>query len=213
LNWAYDAHAQCYPFDLAVAAKQLQADGWIMGSDGLRHKNGRTLRFGFAGNTGNPGLDTTVLLIQQWFKKIGAGLEYVRYPTDKLFASYAAGGIAATRHYDLTSYAWSLAPDPDLTNIIACSRISPVGQNYTGYCNRDVDAALQDALVNYDRTMRKRDYIRVQEELARDVPFIVLSQRTDYVTYNDDFRNIRPGPAMKFWNPQDISNSPQSPLR
>lgn len=206
LNWAYDANAKCYPFDLAAAAHELQDDGWTMGADGMRHKDGRTLHFAFAGNTGNPGLDTTVLLIQQWFKKIGAGVEYFRYPTDKLFASYAAGGIAATRHYDLTLYAWSLPPDPDLTNLIACSRISPQGQNYMGYCNRDVDAALGDALVNYDRATRRRDYIRVQEDLARDVPFIVLFQRTDRITYNDDFHGLKPGPVMSFWNPQEISN-------
>lgn len=206
LNWAYDPHAPCYPFDLRAAAQQLQRDGWVMGADGLRHKNGRTLRFDFAGNTGNPFLDTTVLLIQQWFKKIGVGLDYFRYPTDKLFASYAGGGVVARRHYDIASYAWSLAPDPDLTNLIACSSISPKGQNYMGYCNPDVDAALRDALSNYDRAARKNDYIRVQEDLARDVPFIVLTQRTEYITYNDDFHNLRPGPVMDFWNPQDISN-------
>jgi peptide/nickel transport system substrate-binding protein len=206
LNWAYDPHAQCYSFDLAAAAQELQADGWVMGSDGLRHKNGRTLRFAFAGNTGNPGLDTTVLLIQQWFKKIGAGIEYFRYPADKLFASYAAGGIVATRHYDISSYAWSLAPDPDLTNLIACSRISPKGQNYMGYCNPDVDTALSDALTNYNQGVRKLDYVIVQENLARDVPFIVLLQRTDHLTYNDDFRGLKPGPVMTFWNPAQISN-------
>lgn len=206
LSWAYDPHAQCYPFDLKAAADELERDGWVMGSDGLRHKNGRTLRFNFAGNTGNPGLDSSVLLIQQWFKQIGAGLEYVRYPTDKLFASYAAGGIVATRHYDIASYAWSLPPDPDLTNLIACSRISPKGQNYMGYCNPGVDAALQDALTNYDRPARKADYIRVQQDLSRDVPFVVMSQRTEHMTYNDDFKNINPGPVMDFYNAQAISN-------
>ena len=206
LSWAYDAQAPCYAFDLRAAAAELQADGWTMGSDGLRHKNGQTLRFAFAGNTGNPGLDTAVLMIQQWFKRIGAGLEYYRYPTDKLFASYAGGGVVATRHYDITSYAWSLPPDPDMTNYIACSRISPQGQNYMGYCDERVDAALADAQTNYDRGVRKRDYIRMQQLLARDVPFIVLSQRTEHMTYNDDFKNLRPGPVMDFWNPQDISN-------
>jgi len=206
LSWAYDSHTRCYPFDLKAAAAQLQNDGWSMGADGLRHKNGRTLRFDFAGNTGNPGLDSRVLLIQQWFKQIGAGLEYFRYPTDKLFASYAAGGVVATRHYDLASYAWSLPPDPDMTNLIACSSISPKGQNYMGYCNRAVDAELEDALRNYDQPARKADYIGVQEHLAHDVPFVVLSQRTEHLSYNDDFRGIKPGPVMDFWNPQDISN-------
>lgn len=205
-NWAYDAHAPCYPFDLAEASRELDAAGWKMGADGLRHKDGRALRFNFAGNTGNPGLDSRVLMIQQWFKQIGAGLDYFRYPTEKLFASYAAGGIVATRHYDIASYAWSLGPDPDLTNLVACTNISPAGQNYMGYCNPQVDAALAGALTNYDPGARKADYIRVQEILARDVPFVVLSQRTEHMTYNDDFKNIKPGPVMDFWNPQSISN-------
>jgi len=191
---------------LGGISAQLQRDGWVMGADGLRHKNGQTLRFAFAGNTGNPGLDSRVLLIQQWFKQIGAGLEYFRYPTEKLFASYAGGGIVATRHYDLASYAWSLAPDPDMTNLVACSSISPKWQNYMGYCNPAVDAALNDALRNYDRSAREADYIRVQEHLANGVPFIVLSQRTEHMTYNDDFTGINPGPVMDFWNAQQISN-------
>jgi peptide/nickel transport system substrate-binding protein len=206
LSWAYDAHAPCYAFDLARANALLQRDGWTMGGDGLRHKDGRTLRFSFAGNTGNPGLDARVLLIQGWFKEIGAALEYFRYPTSKLFASYAGGGIDATRHYDLTSYAWSLQPDPDMTNYIACSRISPNGQNYMGYCNPQVDRLLADALGHYERARRTRDYIAVQELLARDVPFVVLSQRTDHITFDDDFHGFMPGPEMLFWNAAQISN-------
>lgn len=206
LSWAYDPHAPCYPFDLKAAAADLQRDGWIIGTDGLRHKNGRALRFVFAGNTGNPGLDSRVILMQQWFKQIGASLEYVKYPTDRLFASYAAGGIVATRHYDLTSYAWALGPDPDMTNFVACSAISPKGQNYMGYCDPAVDAALEDALRNYDRSARKRDYFSVQQHLGEDVPFVVTSQRTEHMTYNDDFKGLKPGPVMDFWNPQEISN-------
>ncbi len=206
LSWAYDTHARCYPFDLNAAAAQLQRAGWIMGSDRLRHKNGQTMRFSFAGNTGNPGLDSRVLLIQQWFQQIGVGLEYIRYPTEKLFASYAGGGIVATRHYDLASYAWALPPDPDMTNLVACSSISPKGQNYMAYCNPAVDAALGDALRKYDRSLRKADYISVQEHLAADVPFVVLSQRTEHMTYDDDVKGLNPGPVMDFWNAQEISN-------
>ena len=206
MSWAYDPNAMCYTFDLKAAAAQLDRDGWKLGSDGLRHKNGATLNFDFAGNTGNPGLDARVLMIQQWFKAIGVGLDYTRYQTNRLFASYAAGGIAATRKYDLASYAWTVAPDPDLTNLVACSRISPLGQNYMAYCDPEVDRALQDALSHYEPGRRRADYILMQELMARDVPFIVLSQRTDHVTFNDDFTGVNPGPQLMFWNPQDISN-------
>jgi peptide/nickel transport system substrate-binding protein len=206
LSWAYDPNARCYPFDLRAAARQLQDAGWTVGPDGIRQKNGRELRLNFAGNTGNPGLDSRVLLIQSWFKEIGVGLDYIRYPTNKLFASYAGGGIAATRHYDLISYAWSLPPDPDMKNLIACSRISPAGQNYMAYCNPAVDRDLDDALRVYDRPRRRADYVDAQQRLSTDVPFVVLSQRTDYLAVNDDVTGLRPGPSMIFWNPQDLSN-------
>lgn len=205
LNWAYDAKAPCYPFDLKRAAGLLDAAGWHLGADGLRHKAGAKLELGFAGNVGNPGLDARVALIGGWFASIGVKLDYVRYPTNKLFASYAGGGIAATRDYDLVSYAWSLPPDPDIRNLIACSRISPHGQNYMGYCDPAVDAALGDALSTYDRSKRRADYVFVQQRLARDVPFVVLSQRTEHDTVSDRVHGFDPGPVMDFWNPTELS--------
>lgn len=208
LSWAYDANAPCYPFDLKRAAALLDSAGWRLAADGLRHKDGAALELTFAGNSGNPGLDARVELIQGWFEKIGVKLDYRRYPTNQLFASYAGGGIAARRDYDLVSYAWSLPPDPDIRNLIACSRISPQGQNYMGYCDPAVDAALGDALGTYDRARRRADYLFVQERLARDVPFVVLSQRTEHNTLNDRVHGFDPGPIMDFWNPTALSVSP-----
>ncbi|GAC1652387.1 MAG: peptide-binding protein [Vulcanimicrobiaceae bacterium] len=205
-SWAHDSRAPRYAFDLALAARMLDAAGWRAGPDGVRVKGATALRLTFAGSVGNPGLDERVALIQSWFKQIGVTLEYKKFPTNQLFASFAAGGIVATRKYDLASYAWSIAPDPDPTNLIACSKISPRGQNYMAYCNPQVDALLSDAVLHYDQNRRRRDLVAVQEMVGNDVPFLVLSQRTDHMTFNDDFRGIRPGPAMVFWDPQDISN-------
>jgi len=145
--------------------------------------------------------------MQGWFEKIGVRLTYKRYPTNQLFSSYAAGGIAATRKYDLISYAWSLPPDPDIRNLVACSRISPAGQNYMAYCDEAVDRALDAALAVYDRKTRLADYLFVQERLARDVPFVVLSQRTEHDTLADGVTGFRPGPIMDFWNPTELSVS------
>lgn len=204
LSWAFDPHAPCYPFNLKAAAALLNDADWKMGADGIRRKDGRALSLLFAGSTGNPGLDATVLIIQRWFKQIGVALQYRTYPTNQLFASYAAGGIVATGKYDLTSYAWSLPPDPDIRNLVACTRIAPAGQNYMHYCDRAVDRALDDALVTYDRAKRRADYILVQERLARDEPFVVLTQRTDHITARDAVTGLRPGPSMIFWNPTQI---------
>ncbi|HVS46922.1 MAG TPA: peptide ABC transporter substrate-binding protein [Verrucomicrobiae bacterium] len=205
LNWAYDAHAPCLNYDLTKAAQLLDAAGWRLGSDGLRRKGGRAVRLQFAGNIGNPGLDARVAIVQAALSRLGVGLDYIKYPTDLLFASFPGGGIVATGRYDLTAYAWSLPPDPDISNLVACTSRPPAGQNYLRYCNPAVDAALQDALETYDRPRRRDDYVRVQEALARDVPFIVMSQRTDHIGAGDDVKGLRPGPTMVFWNPTQLS--------
>jgi len=205
LNWAYDAHAPCPRYDLGLAARLLDAAGWRPGADGVRRKNGRAMQLVFAGNVGNQGLDARVAIVEQAFARLGVGLTYVKYPTNLLFASYAGGGIVAIGNYDLTSYAWSLPPDPDISNLVACSRRAPNGQNYLGHCDRAVDAALEDALRTYDRARRREDYVRVQELLARDLPFVVLSQRTDHIIAGDDVSGLRPGPTMIFWNPTQLA--------
>ena len=211
LSWAYDPHVARYPFNLKAAAALLDEAGWLMGPDKMRHKGDKTLRFKFVGNVGNLGLDARVLILQNAYQRLGVGLEYFRYPTNMLFSSYAAGGIVATRKYDIASYAWSLAPEPDLANLYTCDKISPNGQNYLGYCNRAFDAFVIDSLASYDRARRKRDLISAQEILGRDAPFMVISQRRDRIAINDDLRGVRPGPSMIFWNVQDWSIAPSGP--
>jgi len=63
-------------------------------------------------------------------------------------------------------------------------------------------------LANYDRAKRRADYVFVQERLARDVPFVVLSQRTEHNTVSDRVHGFDPGPIMDFWNPTELSIGP-----
>ena len=205
LSWAYDSDVPRYPFDLAKAAALLDQAGWSMGADGLRHKGDLTMRLKIVGNVGNLGLDARVLILQNAYKKLGVALEYFRYPTNTLFAGYAAGGIIATRKYDIASYAWGLAPEPDLQNQYTCGKISPKGLNYLGYCNHEFDALVEDSLRNYERARRRRDLIAAQEMMMRDAPFMVISQRRDRLAMNGDLRGPKPGPSMIFWNVQDWS--------
>lgn len=204
-SWAYDPSVPRYPYDLRAAAGGLDAAGWRLGRDGLRHKNGLTMRLRMAGNVGNPELDARVVLVQSSFKQIGVAVEYFRYPTPTLFGSYAAGGIVATRKYDMASYAWQLSPDPNLENQYTCANISPKGLNYLGYCNPRFDAYVNDSLITYDRARRKRDLIAAQRILGADEPTVILTQRVDHIAYNDDLAGLKPSPAMVFWNARDLA--------
>lgn len=53
-----------------------------------------------------------------------------------------------------------------------------------------------------DQQRRRRDYVIVQQQLAQDVPSIILYfARIPYV-YNSDFRGFDPSPVVSpYWNP------------
>ena len=65
---------------------------------------------------------------------------------------------------------------------------------------------MTDALKTIDQTRRKGDYVVVQQQLALDVPTIILYfQRIPYV-YNSDLKGFDPSPVISaFWDPWNYS--------
>ena len=49
----YTANLTCPKFDLAAANSLLQSKGWVMGSDGVRAKNGERLEFQYSTTANN----------------------------------------------------------------------------------------------------------------------------------------------------------------
>ena len=63
------------------------------------------------------------------------------------------------------------------------------------------DAALRDAQVRYDPTVRRRDYADASKILIHDAPFVVVYWDVNVIAYNTDLRNFVPSPFITdFWN-------------
>lgn len=201
-SWAYDASTPCYSFDLRASDRLLRAAGWRMGADGLRHKDGRTLRLTLASTVGNLSRDETAILMQSWFRRIGVDLSYRRYQANQFFAH--GDGVLDAGTFDLALFSWYWGADPDLSRLFACASIPPHGQNESRYCNPTVDRLLADALAHYGRARRRADYARVQAILAHDLPEVVLYQVRDHLTIADGFHHVAPGPILLFTRPADL---------
>ena len=79
--------------------------------------------------------------------------------------------------------------------------VPPAGWNVYRFCNHQVDAAENDALLHYDRATRKADYWRAQEIVSRNLPIIVLWYQREFDIINTDFKNYKPAHAVTpFWN-------------
>ncbi len=85
-------------------------------------------------------------------------------------------GPIKTAHFQVGLAQSQDAGDPDVAWMLACDQQPPGGFNDAFYCNRDVDAALARARVEFDRPSRKREYAFVQRQLLKDLPYYIVAQ-------------------------------------
>lgn len=203
-SWAYDAGMKCYPYDLNASRRLLDAAGWGMGADGLRHKDGKTLSLTLVSTVGNLTRDESVVLMQSSFRQIGVELSYHRFQANELFAKRT--GILDSGKFDIALNTWTPGPDPgQINDVFTCAARPPEGQNESRYCNPQADTVLNDALGTYDRARRRADYVKFQELLGRDVPMVVLYQVVANILVDRAFTGINPAPDAVFSQPAQIA--------
>jgi peptide/nickel transport system substrate-binding protein len=199
--WAHDDHVRKYSYNPRVAAQLLDEAGWKMGRDGVRHKGSHSMNLvmvGFAGSS-------TTTEAEHWIKAewhaIGVNVNVKNYPSDRLYAGQADGGVEQLGEFDVAFEEWANGVDPDESQLFLCALTPPAGWNIYHYCNPALDAAENAALSHFRLNRRKEAYDTVQEILDQDLPIFVLwfAQRQDVV--NIDLINYAPASAVSpFWN-------------
>jgi peptide/nickel transport system substrate-binding protein len=204
-SWAYTNDIVHYPYDPAKAKALLDADGWVVARDGIRVKNGQRLEFTLSTQTeSNEGKAIQTVLQRQW-RDVGAQADIKNYPTDQFFDN-STNGILQGAHYDVAGFSWYAAADPDDSAIYSADNMAPRGQNAMFWTNRAATDAMNDALKTIDQNRRKRDYVIVQQQLALDVPTIILYFRRVPYVYNSDLKGFDPSPVLSgFWDPWNYS--------
>ncbi|GAC1413121.1 MAG: peptide ABC transporter substrate-binding protein [Candidatus Velthaea sp.] len=205
LSHAYDANVMQYPYDPAKAKALLEELGWKPGSDGIRMKNGQRLSFNYSTQTESTNGRQIQAYVQRLWHDVGVEADVKNAPTS-LFFDNTTNGILQGGHYDVAAFAWSAAADPDDSAIYSGDNLAPHGQNALFWNNRIATKAMNDALGTVDVAKRKADYAIVQQQLASDVPTIVLYFRKEPLVYNSDLKGFSASPVISpFWNPWEYS--------
>ncbi|MBV9102298.1 MAG: peptide ABC transporter substrate-binding protein [Candidatus Eremiobacteraeota bacterium] len=205
IGHAFDPHARTYPYDPARAKATLDALGWRVGRDGIRVRNGERLSFNLSTQTESVTGHAIQALIQRDWHDVGVEAMIKNYPTP-LFFDNTANGILQGGHYDVATFAWSGAADPDDSAVYSAENFAPHGQNALFWNDPLATRAMDDALQTVDWQRRKRDYFIVQERLADEVPTIVLYFRREPLAYNSDLKGFKPSPVISvFWNTWEYS--------
>jgi peptide/nickel transport system substrate-binding protein len=205
LSWAYTPNFEHHPFDPNKASQILDADGWKRAPDGIRVKNGRRLAFNLTCIAeANYGRQIETILQRQWHL-IGAEATIKNSPSALMFQNGTTGTLQGG-HYDVALFSWSASADPDDSAIYSGDNLAPHGQNALFWTNAAATAAMNDALQTLDQQRRRHDYEIVQQQMAKDVPTVILFFWKEPFIYNTDLKGFRPSPVISaFWNPWEYS--------
>ena len=200
LSWAYDKGKQPKP-DPARARELLRSAGWLPGPGNTLRKGGQTLAFDLSTASDSPGAKAIEAQLQQELRGVGIETTTKDYPSGQLLAPYGTGGIVFSGKYDAALFSWTAGADPDDSAEYLCDQTPPKGQNDMYWCDDKLDAAERGALSTYDRTVRKRYYSVIQNELTTQAATIVLYfERQAFVT-PADMRGFAPAPSTSNnWN-------------
>ncbi|HMD01739.1 MAG TPA: peptide ABC transporter substrate-binding protein, partial [Candidatus Baltobacteraceae bacterium] len=206
ISWGWTNDTAHYDYDLAKARTLLDADGWkIGGRDGVRVKNGERLAFNFATQTESNTNRAIEALVQREWHDVGADVSIKNAPSAQFFDNTTAGVLQGGK-YDVATFGWGGAADPDDSAIYSGHNMAPKGQNALFWDDAVATKAMDDELLTVDRGRRKKDFVTEQQRFASEVPSIVLYYRLEPEIYNVDLKGYKASPVISpFWDPQDYS--------
>jgi peptide/nickel transport system substrate-binding protein len=183
-SWAAASGLDAYPYDPARARALLDQAGY-RDPDG----DGPSPRFRLGLKISNAvefnRLQAAV--IQQNLRDVGVDLDVRTFEFATLFSDVLAGNF---QMYTLQWTAGSLA-DPDiLRRVFHSAQVPPVGFNRGHYRNPEVDRLLDEASASSDEPRRLELFQESQRLIARDVPYISLWNKTNFVVAQPSLEGV-----------------------
>lgn len=174
VSWAYTEEGiETYDFNIEKAKQLLDEAGWKVGSDGIREKDGKKFSINFSATADNPVVDALLPVMTQNYQELGIKLE------KETLDFNAISDKQNTGDFEMFFAAWGLTPDPDTTVFMTGGP-----QNRIGYSNEKVDELTKKGKYERDVEKRKEIYKELYQEINKDVPTILMYQRSNMVTYS-----------------------------
>lgn len=178
----YDAKYHQAGYDAAAAARLLEEDGWKVGGDGLRAKDGSPLRFNLYFLNSPEYAAVAGQLAKQW-QAVGASVELTPYDE----VDFQGVLSKSNTSYDVLLYGISIGVDPDVYVYWHSSQNdvrSPVRLNFSEYHSATADGALEAGRTRLDPALRVIKYQPFLQAWQADAPALGLYQpRFLYLTH------------------------------
>jgi peptide/nickel transport system substrate-binding protein len=105
--------------------------------------------------------------------------------------------------YGIAEFGFLLSFDPDQTGLTSCTQIPSeannfAGQNYSFYCNEDLEPLLTEQLAEVDVTKRQAIFKKIFDILLEDLPFIGLAETSHPGVVKKTGRNYAVAPMGSY---------------
>jgi peptide/nickel transport system substrate-binding protein len=156
-----------YPHDVARAGQLLDSAGWVLGSDGIRNKNGKRLEFSLNAIDYGGGPDSSNELIQGQLRQIGMD---VKIKAQARPPWYEDNYHCANNGMEL------FLRSGELDVLYAAFGSTNVGGNFNFACLKDpeVDALLNQGRQETDTAKRSQVYLQLEQKLMDQAVMVPL---------------------------------------
>lgn len=164
----YDPAAKGIDYNVAVANEALEKAGWVKGPDGIRQKDGKSLKFSFVYIKNDENSKVAETLKNQ-FAAIGVDLALTPEDVNLINANYIR-----PRSYDMLLIGENVGIEEDLYSFWHSSQATDPGLNLTGFNNQKVDKLLEQVRKSSDEKYRSERFKQIQEVIIEEQPAIFL---------------------------------------
>lgn len=172
----HNANLPVQEFEPKKAEQMLEAAGWKKGPDGIRAKNGVRLSFANSTTAGDQLREQLQQFVKQTLAQIGVEMTISNLPAAVIWGDFWQKSQFDTALVGIT---FLIGADPDVTNRFSSKAIPAKGgrgSNNAQYVNPEVDALLEQGTRTFDPQARRPLYLKVQEIVRRDLPFMPIYQ-------------------------------------
>jgi len=173
-----------YEFNPDKAASVLEAAGWKRGTDGVRVKDNKRLKFVYQTSINAP-RQKTQQVVKQAAAKAGIDLELKSVAASVFFSSDVANPDTYTKFFcDVQMYTTTMTqPDPErfmdqfLSNLAASKANKWQGRNITRWVNAEYDKIFAAAEMEMDPVKRAALFVRMNDLAVGDYTVIPVVAR------------------------------------
>ena len=196
-----------YEFNIDKANKILDDAGWKKGSDGIREKDGKKLKYVYQTSINAP-RQKTQAIIKQACQKAGIDLELKSVTASVFFSSDVANPDTYTKLYcDMEMYT-TTQPQPDPERFlnqfvsweIASKENKWLGRNVSRYSDPEADKAYKAAQGELDPAKRAALLIKVNEIFCEANVILPLLSRTRVAAAANNLMHDHSGWDVDSWN-------------